>query len=101
MIRLERGEGATCARRALDSKRGSAAVPIACIFLVLAFGISRASADAANSPDTGRNSFAGNAMHVHFIDVGDGAATLVEFPCGVVMIDAGGESNQTTEALTA
>jgi beta-lactamase superfamily II metal-dependent hydrolase len=30
-------------------------------------------------------------MRVHFIDVGQGAATLVEFPCAAVLIDAGGE----------
>lgn len=32
-------------------------------------------------------------MRVHFIDVGQGAATLVEFPCAAIMIDTGGESN--------
>ena len=33
-------------------------------------------------------------MRVHFIDVGQGAATLVEFPCAAIMIDTGGESNR-------
>jgi competence protein ComEC len=32
-------------------------------------------------------------MRVHFINVGQGAATLVEFPCAAIMIDTGGESN--------
>jgi len=32
-------------------------------------------------------------MRVHFIDVGQGAATLVEFPCAAVLIDTGGEAN--------
>jgi competence protein ComEC len=32
-------------------------------------------------------------MRVHFIDVGQGDATLLEFPCGVVVIDTGGELN--------
>jgi len=32
-------------------------------------------------------------MRVHFINVGQGNATLVEFPCSAVLIDAGGESN--------
>ena len=32
-------------------------------------------------------------MRAHFIDVGQGAATLVEFPCAAVLIDTGGEAN--------
>jgi competence protein ComEC len=32
-------------------------------------------------------------MTAHFIDVGQGAATLLEFPCGAVLIDAGGEKS--------
>lgn len=31
------------------------------------------------------------SMRAHFIDVGQGAATLLEFPCGAVLIDTGGE----------
>lgn len=30
-------------------------------------------------------------MRVHLIDVGQGAATLVEFPCGAMLVDTGGE----------
>lgn len=30
-------------------------------------------------------------MQLHFIDVGQGAATLLEFACGAVLIDTGGE----------
>jgi competence protein ComEC len=43
-------------------------------------------------------------MLVHMIDVGQGAATLVEFPCGAVLIDTGGEQDAefaSTQALTA
>jgi len=36
---------------------------------------------------------AGQTMRVHFIDVGQGAATLLEFPCAAVLVDAGGERN--------
>jgi competence protein ComEC len=32
-------------------------------------------------------------MRVHFINVGQGAASLLEFSCGAVLIDAGGEEN--------
>ena len=32
-------------------------------------------------------------MRVHFIDVGQGDASLIEFPCAAVLIDTGGESN--------
>lgn len=39
------------------------------------------------------NAFAAETMRVHFIDVGQGAATLVEFPCAAMMIDTGGEKN--------
>jgi beta-lactamase superfamily II metal-dependent hydrolase len=35
-------------------------------------------------------STAGNQVTVHYIDVDQGAAALVEFPCGAIMIDAGG-----------
>lgn len=41
-------------------------------------------------------------MRVHFIDVGQGAATLIEFPCAAMLIDTGGENPSTfdsTEAL--
>lgn len=42
-----------------------------------------------------------STMRVHFIDVSQGAAALLEFACGVVMIDAGGRTNATTAALVA
>lgn len=32
-----------------------------------------------------------DAMRLHFIDVGQGAATLVEFPCAAILVDTGGE----------
>lgn len=41
-------------------------------------------------------------MRIHLINVGQGAATLVEFPCGAILVDAGGETNsdyKSNEAL--
>jgi competence protein ComEC len=35
-----------------------------------------------------------DTMRVHFIDVGQGASALVEFPCAAIMIDTGGEVNR-------
>lgn len=39
------------------------------------------------------------AMKAHFIDVGQGACTLLEFPCGAVLIDTGGQDEQHTDHL--
>ena len=43
-------------------------------------------------------------MRAHFIDVGQGQATLLEFQCGAVLIDTGGEKNadfDSTDRLLA
>ncbi len=37
---------------------------------------------------------ASTSMRVHLIDVGQGAATLIEFPCAAVLVDTGGEDNE-------
>ncbi len=37
-----------------------------------------------------------NSMVAHFINVGQGDATLLEFQCGAVLIDTGGENTQRT-----
>lgn len=37
-------------------------------------------------------------MRIHLIDVGQGAATLVEFSCGVVLVDTGGEQNDLVDS---
>jgi competence protein ComEC len=42
-----------------------------------------------------------DAMRLHFIDVGQGDATLIEFPCGVVVIDTGGEQNEGFDGAAA
>ena len=38
-------------------------------------------------------------MLAHFINVGQGAATLLEFPCGLALIDTGCQDEQHVEAL--
>jgi competence protein ComEC len=35
----------------------------------------------------------GDLMRLHVIDVGQGAASLLEFPCAAVLVDTGGEKN--------
>ncbi len=40
-------------------------------------------------------------MRVHFLNVGQGAATLVEFPCGAMLVDTGGESNESFQGPEA
>jgi competence protein ComEC len=42
-----------------------------------------------------------SSMTVHFIDIGQGAATLIEFPCGAVLIDTGGEKNEDFDSEKA
>jgi hypothetical protein len=40
-------------------------------------------------------------MTFHFIDIGQGDATLLEFPCGAVLIDTGGEQNELFDSNKA
>jgi competence protein ComEC len=42
-----------------------------------------------------------DSMALHFIDVGQGSATLLEFPCGAILIDTGGEKNELFDSETA
>jgi len=42
-----------------------------------------------------------DAMTFHFIDIGQGDATLLEFPCGAVLIDTGGEQNELFDSNRA
>lgn len=42
---------------------------------------------------------AGDKMRVHYIDVDQGNAALVEFKCAAILIDAGGESAASTARL--
>jgi competence protein ComEC len=37
-------------------------------------------------------------MRVHLIDVGQGAATLIEFSCGAILVDTGGEENRRVDS---
>ena len=40
-----------------------------------------------------------DAMKVHAIDVGQGTALLLEFPCAAVLVDAGGEQNEQFDSV--
>ncbi len=40
-------------------------------------------------------------VRMHVIDVGQGSATLLEFPCAAVLVDAGGESSATFDSNKA
>lgn len=40
-----------------------------------------------------------DVMNAHFIDVGQGDATLLEFSCGLVLVDAGGQSSSDADVL--
>jgi competence protein ComEC len=42
-----------------------------------------------------------SVMVAHFVDVGQGSAALLEFSCGVVMIDVGGQSAADVDRLVA
>jgi competence protein ComEC len=41
---------------------------------------------------------AADEMEAHFINVGQADASLLEFPCGAILIDAGGEPGDTTQS---
>ena len=42
-----------------------------------------------------------HAMRVHFLDVGQGSATLIESECGAVLVDSGGENNNDFDSTQA
>ena len=59
---------------------------------------------ALGSGDTGLGSddaaiLDGSVMRAHFIDVDQGDAALLEFSCGVILIDAGGTNDASTTRL--
>ena len=41
----------------------------------------------------------GPVMKAHFIDVGQANATLLEFQCGIVLIDAGAQDDEHVDGL--
>lgn len=42
-----------------------------------------------------------DVVRLHTIDIGQGLAQLIEFPCGVILYDTGGEVNQAYDFLPA
>src|SRR2546422_4998044 len=72
-------------------KRLSIATPFIVLALLRPLG-----ATSATTPKAGE-------MNAHFINVGQGAAVLLEFSCGAALVDTGGEmsdSFSSTKALT-
>ena len=43
----------------------------------------------------------GTTMRAHFINVGQGDSTLLEFPCGAILVDTGGELNDEYDGVAA
>ena len=39
------------------------------------------------------------SVRVHLLDVGQGAATLIEFPCGAMLVDVGGELDDSFDSV--
>lgn len=61
--------------------------------LLLALPLSLWAAGTARAQD------AGPIMRAHFLDMGQADATLLEFPCGAVLIDAGAQSTDQIQRL--
>lgn len=59
------------------------------------------SVDAGPTPGKPADTDDSDAMTIHMIDVGQGSATLVEFPCGAILIDTGGEQNEQFDSQRA
>ena len=60
------------------------------IFLWAVFGLAAWTTSATARPPQ---------MHAHFINVGQGASTLFEFPCGAVLVDAGAQDEEHADRL--
>lgn len=50
-------------------------------------------------PAVSQAQIASNVMYSHYIDVGQADATLLEFSCGAILIDAGAQNATATQAL--
>lgn len=78
--------------RAASRVRGSKAIPRPrIVVLILALLVGPASVCAQDA----------DVMYAHFINVGQADCTLLEFPCGAILIDAGVETNAYEDALIA
>ncbi len=75
-----------------------------CAILIMASAVVFYHASFLSSPLTQQgvgdtNIIVGPKMTAHFIDVGQGNSALLEFSCGAILIDAGGENSATTQNL--
>jgi competence protein ComEC len=52
------------------------------------------------APTIAADALSGDVMRVHYIDVGQGNAALVEFKCAAILIDAGGEEQSPPKLTT-
>ena len=53
---------------------------------------------AQSRADAAASAAAGDRVAVHYINVDQGSAALLEFPCGAILIDAGGRNSASTSA---
>lgn len=67
------------------------------LFARVAFALSVACAGPAAALDSNVNAASATRMAAHFIDVGQGAAVLLEFSCGAALVDAGGQADRSVD----
>ncbi len=67
--------------------------------LFAAFAATLVAAPAAFEAASAQPSTPSDRIAIHYINVDQGSAALLEFPCGAILIDAGGRNNASTTHL--